>query len=57
MHMTDIPFGTTDWLSVLTELDDGRTFVLTRGMSFQVGDDREPHRSSTRVGAKLFIVD
>ena len=109
MHMTDIPFGTTDWSSVtpteqkgtsgvaywrtvqcggirvrmveclpgfvadhwctkghillclegelLTELDDGRTFVLTRGMSYQVADDRAPHRSSTRVGAKLFIVD
>jgi quercetin dioxygenase-like cupin family protein len=42
---------------LLTELDDGRTFVLSRGMSFQVADDREPHRSSTRDGAKLFIVD
>lgn len=109
MQLIDIPFGTTDWSSVipteqkgasgvaywrtvqcggirvriveclpgfvsdhwctkghillclegelLTELDDGRTFVLTPGMSFQVADDREPHRSSTRVGAKLFIVD
>lgn len=42
---------------LLTELNDGRTFVLTRGISLQVADDREPHRSSTRVGAKLFIVD
>ena len=42
---------------LLTELDDGRSFVLTRGMSFQVADDQEPHRSSTGVGAKLFIVD
>jgi hypothetical protein len=42
---------------LLTELEDGRTFVLTPGMSFQVADDREPHRSSTRVGARLFIVD
>jgi hypothetical protein len=32
-------------------------FVLTPGMSYQVADDTEPHRSSTRVGAKLFIVD
>ena len=40
-----------------TDLDDGRTFVLTPGMSFQVADDAEPHRSSTPVGAKLFIVD
>jgi hypothetical protein len=109
MHMTDIPFATTDWSSVtraeqkgasgvafwrtvqcggirlrmveclpgfvsdhwctkghillclegelLTELDDGQTVVLTRGMSLQVADECEPHRSSTRVGATLFIVD
>jgi hypothetical protein len=31
--------------------------VLTPGMSYQVADDIEPHRSSTCVGAKLFIVD
>jgi len=40
-----------------TELEDGRTFVLTPGMSYQVADDGEPHRSSTVVGAKLYIVD
>lgn len=109
MHITGIPFSTTDWSSIerteqrgtsgvahwrtvqcgdirvrmveclpgfvsdhwcakghillcvegelSTELHDGRTFVLTRGMSFQVADDHDPHRSSTRVGATLFIVD
>lgn len=40
-----------------TELQDGRTFVLTAGSSYQVADDSEPHRSSTPTGAKLFIVD
>lgn len=40
-----------------TELEDGRTFKLTPGMSYQVADNAEPHRSSTAVGAKLFIVD
>ena len=40
-----------------TELQHGRTFVLTGGMSYQLGDDAEPHRSSTPVGASLFIVD
>ncbi|MDB5823014.1 MAG: Uncharacterized protein JWR21_1718 [Herminiimonas sp.] len=40
-----------------TETKDGRIFVLTAGMSYQVGDDCEPHRSSTVDGAKLFIVD
>lgn len=40
-----------------TELKDGRTFVLKPGMSYQVADDAEPHRSHTEIGAKLFIVD
>jgi hypothetical protein len=40
-----------------TELKDGRIFVLTPGMSYQVADGAEPHRSITEVGAKLFIVD
>ena len=40
-----------------TELADGRKFVLKAGMSYQVADGAEPHRSRTAVGAKLFIVD
>lgn len=40
-----------------TELEDGRRFVLKPGMSYQVADNAEPHRSRTSVGAKLFIVD
>ena len=40
-----------------TELDDGRTFTLTAGMSYEVADQAEAHRSSTSKGAKLFIVD
>jgi hypothetical protein len=40
-----------------TELDDGRSFILTPGVSYQVADHAEPHRSSTPVGATLFIVD
>ena len=40
-----------------TELKDGRTFVLKPGMSYQVGDESDAHRSSTAVGATLFIVD
>ena len=109
MHMSDFPFGTTDWSEVErvehsgerglaywrtrtfgdirvrmveytpgyladhwcvkghilfcldgelhTELKDGRTFTLRPGMSYQVGDYAEAHRSHTEVGAKLFIVD
>jgi quercetin dioxygenase-like cupin family protein len=40
-----------------TELEDGRKFVLTPGVSYQVADGAEAHRSHTEVGAKLFIVD
>jgi hypothetical protein len=41
-----------------TELKDGRTFKLRPGMSYQVSDFGDAaHRSSTAVGAKLFIVD
>ncbi|MEP6897019.1 MAG: DHCW motif cupin fold protein [Rhodanobacter sp.] len=40
-----------------TELDDGRRFTLKPGMSYQVADNAEPHRSSTETGAKLWIVD
>jgi len=40
-----------------TELEDGRTFLLKPGMSYQVADGAEPHRSRTTTGASLFIVD
>ena len=40
-----------------TELQDGRVFTLKPGMSYQVADGAEAHRSMTAVGAKLFIVD
>lgn len=109
MKITDIPFGITDWKSIVptehpgergvalwrtrhfgpirvrmveyspgyladhwcskghillclegelhTELEDGRHFVLTPGISYQVADQAEPHRSSTPTGAILFVVD
>jgi hypothetical protein len=40
-----------------TELQDGRVITLRPGMSYQVADGAEPHRSVTEGGAKLFIVD
>jgi hypothetical protein len=43
--------------SLTTELTDGRSVVLTPGMSYQVADGAEPHRSRTSDGARLFIVD
>lgn len=40
-----------------TELEDGRQHVLLPGMSYQVADGAEAHRSRALNGAKLFIVD
>src|SRR4051794_7792323 len=40
-----------------TSLKDGRVEILRAGMSYQVGDGMEPHRSYSPSGARLFIVD
>jgi hypothetical protein len=40
-----------------TRLADGRTFTLKAGMSYHVGDGEPGHRSFTKGGARLFIVD
>jgi uncharacterized cupin superfamily protein len=41
-----------------TQLQDGRSFTLKPGMSYQVSDFGDAaHRSATSTGAKLFIVD
>jgi quercetin dioxygenase-like cupin family protein len=42
---------------MITELDDGRKMKLKKGMTYQVGDNMEAHRSSTSTGCKLFIID
>lgn len=43
---------------LVTELQDGRKFRLTRGMSYQVSDSGDAaHRSSSDKGAKLLIID
>jgi quercetin dioxygenase-like cupin family protein len=40
-----------------TTLEDGRTFRLSPGVSYQVADGAERHRSASTKGARLFIVD
>ena len=40
-----------------TELADGRRITLTPGHGYQVADGAAPHRSSTRNGAKLYVID
>jgi len=42
---------------LFTELKDGRVEVLRPGVSYQVGDGTQAHRSYTPGGARLFIVD
>ena len=40
-----------------TELKNGEIFKLRAGMTYHVGDGNTPHRSSSRKGCILFIVD
>ena len=42
---------------MITELEDGRKFVLSAGMSYHVGDNSIAHRSLSVNGCTLFIVD
>lgn len=41
----------------VTELEDGRTFSLSDGMCYVVADRAEAHRSFSRDGVTLLIVD
>jgi quercetin dioxygenase-like cupin family protein len=40
-----------------TTVSDGESFTLTPGKSYQVADGESSHRSSTKTGTKLFVVD
>src|SRR3954469_21335338 len=40
-----------------TDLQDGRSFRLAAGQSYQVADGDGAHRSHPHKGARLFIVD
>jgi len=42
---------------LLTDIADGRRFTLKPGASYQTADGEPGHRSSTKSGARLFIVD
>ncbi|MCM2416531.1 DHCW motif cupin fold protein [Streptomyces sp. RKAG293] len=43
--------------ALTTELANGEVVTVEAGSSYQVGNDVEAHRSSTREGVRLFIVD
>ena len=40
-----------------TELQEGEKFRLTKGMGYVVTDDMSAHRSVTKEGVKLLIID
>ena len=41
----------------MSELKDGKTFALKKGMSYVVSDEMSSHRSYTKTGVKLLIID
>ena len=42
---------------VVNEQKEGTSSVLTQGMSYVVSDDLSSHRSVTKIGVKLMIID
>jgi len=40
-----------------TELSTGEKYILKKGMTYKVSDDLSSHRSSSKNGVKLFIID
>lgn len=43
--------------SMVTELENGKKLKLKKGMNYFVGDDSMAHRTTSKKGCKLFIVD
>ena len=41
----------------ISELENGESFSLTKGMMYIVSDDVSSHRSTTTNGVKLLIID
>jgi quercetin dioxygenase-like cupin family protein len=43
--------------SFTSEMENGDSFILTKGMTYIVSDEMSSHRSVTEKGAKLLIID
>lgn len=41
----------------VSELEDGKQFTLTKGMTYIVSDNASSHRSISENGVKLLIID
>jgi hypothetical protein len=42
---------------VETQMEDGRVFINSQGMSYVVSDEMSSHRSFSRQGARILLVD
>lgn len=42
---------------MVSELESGEKFVLTKGMTYVVSDELSSHRSHTEAGVKVMIID
>ena len=42
---------------LLSELENGKEFILTKGFTYIVSDDLSSHRSISKNGVKLMIID
>jgi len=41
----------------VSELEDSEKFILSKGMTYVVSDELSSHRSTTKNGVKLLIID
>ena len=41
----------------ISELQSGQTFILTQGMTYVVSDEMSSHRSVSKQGVRLLIID
>lgn len=51
-HVVQVLDGT-----LILEIEDGDSMILETGMMVVIGDDRQPHRARTEVGAQVLILD
>lgn len=42
---------------MISELSDGSKHILSKGMSYEVSDDMSSHRTFSKDGVKLLIID
>jgi len=40
-----------------SEMENGETFTLTKGMTYIVSDNLSSHRSVSKIGVRLLIID